>query len=287
MAAPVVQSSNTASVALASSLTITKPTGLAVGDTMICFMQFYDSNTATTYTTPSGWTNRGSIFENGARKMQVFSKVAESADVAASNFTFAFSETVNATAGILIRVNGVGQFFSIETDFVQASSTSISFTAASTPLHADTLLIMAFGVAGGTNSPTFGSYTSTPSNTWTEIAEITIDEGAEDPSVAAAYATTSTLSELTNYGATLSTAATYKNGCLILIHPIVSATGTNALLQVSPTVFGNAGAEVGVTGTNALLQPTPQMFNPSGTGSTPTQWANETKPSTSWDNDTI
>lgn len=79
-----------------NSLVMTKPTGLAVNDLMIaCYV-----SSGGTVTPPSGFTlysSETSIF--------VYTKLADSADVAASDFTFSFSTTVQRVGG-MVRVGG-------------------------------------------------------------------------------------------------------------------------------------------------------------------------------------
>ena len=85
-----------------TSLVITKPTGLAAGDLLV-----FIGGTASglSYNTPSGWTSQvASDTANG--NIQVLSKVADSSDAAASNFTFNISGTFSQGCGSLHRVSG-------------------------------------------------------------------------------------------------------------------------------------------------------------------------------------
>ena len=80
----------------------------------------------------------------------------------------------------------------------------------------------------------------------------------------AAYAIQTTATTLTSYGATFSNTKTHHESILAIFTASKSATGSNTLLSVSPT-----------------------MLSQSGSGSTQTQWQAETKTTTTWTKETI
>lgn len=82
-----------------TSFTVTKPTGLAVGDLMIAFVTINNSGISSA---PSGWT----LFDSDASSVgeawanYVYYKIATSGDVAASNFTWTAGGSAPCCGGI-------------------------------------------------------------------------------------------------------------------------------------------------------------------------------------------
>jgi len=288
MAAPVPESYNVASVASGvDGVTITKPTGLAVGDMLVAGITTVGTSTA--LETPSGWTAVNElqhISGNNNFWYGTYSKIADSGDVAASNFTFRNSAD-GAMGGILIRIsnpiNGEPSYDVVGRDTTGDSTPT--FTAAGTPITADSLLIALYSLFDAPTI-TYSSYNSTPSKTWTEIAEYTWVVGGYDPVISAAWANATNVDEITQYGATLSnTPSVNVVGALLIISAPTNATGTNTLLSVSPAIFENAGVEVGGAGTSALLEVSPSFFDQSGRGTVMPVWTNTDKPATpTWTN---
>lgn len=283
---PVVEASTTYTATSVSSIVNTKPTGLAVGDYMVHYCWYIDG-TVNSYTTPSGWTSLGQIDSvSGARKFGVFAKVADSGDVAASNFTVSISATCDAVCGILLRISNVGRFDSLELDATNPISATMSFTGTSTPVASDTLVLLGLAYRSGAGLTTVSSYTTTPSNTFTEVADIVTDFGVEDPGLAVARATTSSLSQITAYGATISASKDYHVGSILLLSPVTNATGTSTLVTTTTQTFSSGGTAT-ATGTSVLAEATSLANTQTGRGETPTQWSNESKPSTTWTNETL
>lgn len=73
---------NNNALAVTAPLVLTKPTGLAVNDLLMCFLQCYTNGVTSVYTVPSGWISRP--FGWGCLAI----KRASSADVAAASFSF-------------------------------------------------------------------------------------------------------------------------------------------------------------------------------------------------------
>ena len=87
-------------------LTITKPTSLAVGDLMIAFL--YGGRNIGNWTTLAGWTLIGACTTTDGTdaNLTVQAKIADSSDVAASNFTFTPNGAHGEKFGILTRITG-------------------------------------------------------------------------------------------------------------------------------------------------------------------------------------
>ena len=87
------------------SLNVPHPSGLLVGDLMLAFMHLRQ-NPDRIYNTPSGWTNEGSSHDAGSNgRITIFSKTADSADVAAGSTTFICSQSdCFRLIGIILRL---------------------------------------------------------------------------------------------------------------------------------------------------------------------------------------
>lgn len=175
MAIGTLTSSQT--IASGTSVAGTKPSGLAVGD-LIVALYTQGSDTATA-TSPASWTLAKSATENsGARKykMNSYSKLADSADVAASTFTFT-SSVSNTQVLALIRVP------SAKFQVIYASSTGsdpgVNITAATTatltPELANSLVILYQANESGSSVTTYAIATSSP--TFTNLYDIQYDSG--------------------------------------------------------------------------------------------------------------
>lgn len=83
-----------------TSMVVTKPTGLAVGDLLLGIGQCVTSRTISA---PGGWT----VVANDSSTMRVYiwTKIADSSDVAASNFTFTASGSFSQAIVTLHRVS--------------------------------------------------------------------------------------------------------------------------------------------------------------------------------------
>ena len=114
MANVAVASTSTKAYASGSTITINKPTGLAVGDLMVAFVHKIDGDVGTC--TLTGWTAIDSYDDTSATGDYMFSlsKIADSADVAASNFTFTLGET-KSTGGAILRITGFNNINPVNT----------------------------------------------------------------------------------------------------------------------------------------------------------------------------
>ena len=113
--APVYQGQGAGGNGTASTITFGKPAGLAVDDVMVCIYR-YVSTAALTITPPAlvgattSWQLVRQIAWNGttSASMLLYYKVADSADVAASDFAFGQSgATIFASIGFIQRWTGV------------------------------------------------------------------------------------------------------------------------------------------------------------------------------------
>lgn len=292
MAVPIIESSNTATSLAASSVVITKPTSLAVNDLLLAVIGSYDAGAlGRTHTTPSGWTVIQKSTTTAGRGAAYY-KVADAADVAAANFTFAMSGVLTAMTGYLARVSTYVASNPVSISEIDnnatTSGTSASFTTALTPLSPNSLAVFMYArcsTSYDTVFPSWSAYSSTPSVTWTEVADLYSVDGISDGlGMGIATATINSLSQITARAATLNQATTQDEFSIaLLVNGAFDTTGTNALHSVSPTLFSQNGT-CGTIGTNALHSVSPTLFSQSGTSVSQTAWINPDKPTTTWTN---
>lgn len=87
----------TSSTACGTTMTLTKPTGLAVGDLMIVIIGI---DSTSSLATPAGWTKQQAQ-TGGGYGNTLFTKVADAADVAAANFSFTKPASTCDNLGVL------------------------------------------------------------------------------------------------------------------------------------------------------------------------------------------
>lgn len=153
MSAPVFQSVQSSDTAITGSgtRTVTKPVSLAVGDLMIGFAT---NNTGTGTGFPSGFTSLGSEDNTAGIRVSLAYKVADSADVAATDFAF-------TTCGFasIARVTGHGGAGAIVyIDGQQTNSASFSAGGLTPRNYGDSTLLMMYLAFTNGSSGTVGSY---------------------------------------------------------------------------------------------------------------------------------
>lgn len=281
----VVESSSSAGFTLATSITIPKPTGLAVGDLMVCYVGLINGTSVANFSTLSGWTEK-SDYTGGSGTTNVIGcqvKIADAGDVAASNFTF----TANASGrigGVILRISGhaPNAYSATTTNALSSATSTPSGTVSLTPLYDDSLIILGFlgGAADGTGS--ISGYTINGTNPiFTEYLDITVDAGANDGIFGVAAGVQETASEITTISATSTQSKNWKTQ-VTAVYPFTNASGTASLLTTTPTFFSEASVNVGTNGTTNLLQATPEIFSQAGVGTQPTQWNEPSESTSTW-----
>jgi len=160
-----------ASFVVATSITIDKPSGLSGEDIMVAYLTGGNQ-----YNVPAGWTSQGFQFADSALS-DTFTKIADAADVAASNFTFS-SGVSNSKGGFIVRVSGgAHSLIQLASDTRTNSNTSPYNFPGLTPNFANSLFLM-LAVENGTGGvPDFSGYAITTDNpTWTE--RVALNDGA-------------------------------------------------------------------------------------------------------------
>ena len=283
----VVESTASASTST-TSLVITKPTGLAVGDLMVAVLSMYSNTFTDVINTASGWTLAG-IESTSGGEVAIQYKYADSSDVAASNFTFTSSGTPVLFGGSILRVSGAAAISPLQTfdgaqDFGNDTS-AMTFATDFTPTTSGCLLVTGFLMFGDPGTGTVSSYFVTGSSpTWTELYDYTIDSGTDDEIMAGAYAIQSDTNQITAFGATISIAKDDKIGVIAVFLPRVDVTVTNAPLEVQPAIFAPTMSNTNVV-TNALLEVSPTITDINAVAKSITVWSNDSKPTSTWTNE--
>jgi len=253
-------------------LTFLKPAGLSVGDLLI--VDFIVENTSGTITNASGFTTTESVSIGISKRHRAF-KYATSGDVAGSNFEF----TVPTSKYYL------GVMYAIEGAFGNPTS-GVSFT----PVSANTLAIISGYTSDNDNNiATYSGYSLTGGTSpgFTEIIDAATASGAGDISIGSAWGLYESFTEVTGFAVTITDNGPLDNTgeSVFFVNELTNATGTNTLVETTTTTFTQAGTCDGIS-ENTLLETNTTMFAQNGTGTSPTQWTNEVKPSTTWVNKT-
>ena len=272
-----IVSSESETYAVTTSVTVTKPTGLAVGDLMVAQCSCI-ANTPTSFTPPTGWTTLSTVTAGEARQ-QIFYKIADSSDVAASDFSFTGTSELRAVGIYAIRDVSINSTITQTNNNISSSGTLTMSTQ--TPLREDCVLLLL--VSGGEEA-TAGNYNMaspaivTDNPTWTEDWELVDVSAGHSGTIYAASAertedtaTGNATVELTGGGA-----GTYAIGHFIVINDklaVSHATDSIEIASTVPFIIPNKPYSVGIVNTPTIT-----------TSELPTAWTNETKHSASWTN---
>ncbi len=278
-----------------NDLTITKPTGLAIGDLMIaCVSHFAEvDNVNTPYSTPSGWTsaeNESHPVGSDGMAYAMFYRVATSGDTAASNFTFSVLSGQEYVGGCIMRVSGirtdVTELGAVSSQFL-SNTDNPSYTVSLSPAQ-DVILYVAMFSSGATPYNTTDVTITGTNPTWTQQFDTTqtISVSARFEVFTAIDATPAASVTALTPTETGSGAGTDSYGSLAFYLGRNDATTTPTFTTTGNTAFAPAG-QAGAQTTLTLTETTNTAFTPTGRGSTETDWTNDTVDSTAWTNDTI
>jgi len=276
--------STQAILATSNSVTITKPTGLAVGDLMIAHIG--KTATSATIDTLSGWTSLLNDI-NGNFRMSVQYKIADSSDVSASDFTFTGSGTTPYTSGAVYRISGQSVSTPLDTNssLTTWSGTSADLSMGITQSRADNLLLILIGAGSGNqNTTNIASQAIATSNpTWTEDYDISLGTN----SIAMICGTHAIRTETTSTGnISFSSSASMNVGlaCIISINNTLGVTIspsaiTSTAIVNSPTATGGATVSPSAITANGVVNtPTAKQADWSAQGkSTSPTWTSQTK----------
>lgn len=214
----VVQSSSSTAWASATSVVITKPSGLIVGDLLVAIIPYQDGGI--TVSAPGGWTTITATTD-GNLGIAKFWKLATSTETAATNFTFTITGGTIQTAGGLLRIDGHSFGNPIWTsagDGVVSNTPTPYFANTITPAVANSLLIMAVVcIQGQGNQSSYAVVTSNP--TWTEIFDFnTASNGGMSFSLATATRSQTTATGNSSVSSTVGATADW-TGIIIAVTP--------------------------------------------------------------------
>lgn len=273
-----IQSFNTANPGNGSSVTVTKPTGLEVGDLMIFHYGFNDATD--TASTISGWTHEVNNQTAGTFKTGLQWKIAEASDVAAANFTLSLSGAVVNPIGAIIRITGFSATGLLnDAGAVSTNNSTATFTNSVTPATANSLMLF---FAGNNEAQATSNYAiATDNPTWSEVYDVT---GGGLVAISLAKATRSQTTATGNSSCTLVSGSTVDAyGIMVAIGSSisVSVTGSTGVLTLAGNV-GTVSAGANVTGSTGDLT----LAGNAGTVTTPEpEWTNTSKSSApSWSN---
>ena len=157
-----------------TNLIITKPTGLAVGDLMIAIL---GGSNDWSINVASGWTGltQGQSIEGNQLTARVQWKIADSGDVAASNFTFTITTGTGFT-GSIFRISGHDPITPINAEnctHTNTDGTTPSIACGITPTVASCLIIAVVWSAENNTVTNSGYAIAISSPTFTEHVDLT------------------------------------------------------------------------------------------------------------------
>lgn len=176
------------------SVTVTKPTSLAVGEMMLAQVSSAAQGGGAANITATGWTlidsqtvtNSG----GGTTRQSIYYKIADSSDVSASNFTFS-TNTGNYINAAITRITDPTLTFEIGSSTTQNTTGTTHTVSTITPTRGNALwfIFMTGADASVTgNDPSFSTYAMVTDNpTWIEIHD-TGSGATRSASMASAYA---------------------------------------------------------------------------------------------------
>ena len=285
------ESQSDGTVATASGATITKPTGLAVGDIMVVVFSFIHTSAAIWSAT--GWSNLDGVVTtfSSARNsgseacVAVGYKVATQTDVDATNFTFGSGGNSILRAGTIFRISGQDDEDPTG-DWLGATSSggTPSFATGVTPAN-ESLLIFAITHAQSASSGVIsvGSYAIASSNpSWTERRDEELSSQRSVMAIATANRPETTITGAWSCAVANTAGTTGSASILVSITVDTNVTVTPAVIVANASVVDPA-ISGGATITPAVIVANADVVDPTPTGQDKTV-TNTSKSSTSWVN---
>lgn len=240
-------------VQTSTSLTVTKPTGLSVGDLMIAHCAgsnaadtTFDNHTLNNWTVLATDVSRSGSATHRATALW---KVATAGDVAASDFTFNSDVDAESSCAAIYRFSGAAVEAGVlepggAADDDPSTTSTHTFVNTLTPLYANSVLLLLVSCVnnGGT---TWSNYAITTSNpTWTEQYDITntAAAGDGDTTMAGASATRPEITATGNSTADTGASVTDSVGLIVAIYPQVDVTVSPAVISITSSVQAPAVA---------------------------------------------
>jgi len=260
-----IQSNNASS---GTTVIVTKPVSLAVGDVMIASAN--SSNNAG-ISLPSGFTVVRSGTIDGVRSFTTAYKVATAGDVAAADFTFTANSSLGDMSASLLRFSTTLSFPSVP---IINSINDYTIGLSSGPVSTHFIDCV---FANGSRSSS--AQASSPARTWTER----YDRAAADNSTSIATAPNTVAETIASFSVTLSGSGNNSNVFMILAE-VESPTTNISHLAVSLTLFGVVPS-VNVNPHVSHIAITPTINGVNSRLKNPI-WIDETKSSSTWVSET-
>lgn len=225
-----------------SNRTLAKPTGLAVGDLMVVHLATVDNTSGGSggFNLPSGWTDLYSGFTNvnlnSCVRNNIFSKFADSSDVAASDFSFQKDGTpTNAAGAALFRISNAAAVAAGGDN--DNNTTTPSFVNATTPTANNALLLFLLSSAdAGQASGTASGYAIAVDNpTWTERYDFSANLSSDRGLMSGATASRYSIEAPGNFSCTLSNHSQNHLGVLVSITSNTFSTSPHSYVIFNPT----------------------------------------------------
>lgn len=302
-----VASTSTASSNNANNIVITKPTGVQSGDLLLIASWSNPNGTATctgfseaarvNYDAPGGVPDSGVI---------LLYRIADSSDVSASNYTIEFNgagDTDDSGSAAMLRVTGwttgnpVFQYESVSS-FQDASSFTLTSGTIALKRPSASLLLMISSM-NTNNSPystaTFSGYSVTSgvaNPSWTEVIDVAVGvQSGPQVSLSVAYANTTSTTDITQFSVTGATDTggtdDSETAMLCVLCEPISPTTDISHNAVPPTIFAPTVTQVNTAPDISHLAIPPTINGVDAQATSPTQWSNETEPSTTWTNESL
>jgi hypothetical protein len=276
----VVESTSTATATVTSGSpgTITKPTGVEVGDVLVLAYSNRSSTSDADLVKPAGFTSAEFNTSSGNdANSRIMYRVADASDVSASSYTFSTATGVQGVSAFMLRVTGIDPVNSVEDS---GGGTAGNATNPSVSVSIDHLvpsLLQVYMVSaqdGG--GDTISAISTTPARTLTLLLDA--------PNIIGGYAIVDDATSITSLNSTSDGNVAENAFSFVSFRDTYPSTGTAGLLSSDPVFFSSNGS-AGTNGTTGLLEVDPTINTTSGKVEQPTQWTNEDKPSTTWTNE--
>ena len=262
---------------------ITKPSGLAVGDLMICVGQ----TEAASFLSLTDWTAVASV-----NRASILWKFADADDVAGSAFRFlAINDATNNNRAIyrLYRISGGSstQPFqdTFQTTFLSTAVSPQNFTPG---LYVPSGTLLIHFISSDEVGTAFANNFSISTTGITGAVNERWDDSTPEGAYSALYDQISTSTgAITNIAVsyTADTVDAETIGLTVLaFYPQQDANASLSLTQTTNTAFP-AAESAGANASPAFTETTNESFTPTGKGTSPTRWVNEPKPDTDWINE--
>ena len=259
----------TSATSTGSTLTITKPNGIAVGDIMIAnFSESDNSSNLSTNVSSIGWTliDGRKLGANNTRGTVLY-KIAIAADVVATNYTFTLNSGTDNSSGAIIAFSGVDPStpFDVTPGTISVASGN-SITAASITTVSDNAAIVMLAQVG--NDRSYSNW-NTSANSLTELYDVKNSNG-QKTSVGGAWAIKNTAGSTGSKTISL-TGSGRNGGILIALKPVPCTTppttanaGIDQTLETCATTTTLAG-NIPTVGTGAwsIISGTATITDPS------------------------